>query len=186
MSDDGATLGLSPSALLRGLRGWPLRRWVAAAVVTVPLAGLYLTQGPSADIWWSVPAALVCGALASLVLASYLPLPGSGRWIDLGCSPCATVAAMTVLGSFILRDGAPSEVGMSLLAALMLVFGLVQRLSGGGVCAVPVIPTRPSLPAPPAPPGFGAAATAEGATGKGAPGDGATGEEAGTAGVPVG
>jgi hypothetical protein len=146
MSDDGAALGLSPSALLRGLRWWPLRRWVAAVAVTVPLAGRYLTQGPPAGIWWSVPAALACGTLAALILASYLPLPGSGRWIDLGCSPCATVAAMTVLGSFILRDGAPSEVGMSLLAALMLVFGLVQRLSGGGVCAVPVATARPARP----------------------------------------
>jgi hypothetical protein len=150
MSDDGAALRLSPSALLRGLRGWPLRRWVVAVAVTVPLAGLYLTQGPSAGIWWSVPAALVCGALASFILASYLPLPGSGRWIDLGCSSCATVAVMTVLGSFILRDGAPSEVGMSLLAVLMLVFGLVQRLSGGGVCAVPFGTTKPTLPTLPA------------------------------------
>jgi hypothetical protein len=46
------------------------------------------------------------------------------------------VAAATVAGSFVLRDTEPLAAGMSLLAVLLLAFGLAQRLSGAA-CAVP-------------------------------------------------
>ena len=121
------------SSLLR----WPRRRWLAGAVLAVPLTVLYALDGPPATTWWAAPVAVLCGGLAALVLASYVPLPGSRRRVDVGCTPCSAVAAATVFGSFVLRDTDPLAVGMSLLAVLLLGFGLAQRLSGAA-CAVPV------------------------------------------------
>lgn len=132
--------------LVLALRGWPARRWVTAAVLALPLAALYAWDGSSVGIWWSIPAAVLFGGLASVVLASYVPLPGSRRILDVGCTPCSVVAGVTVLGSFLFRDTAPLDPGLNLVAGLLLVFGLVQRLTGGackvpggapGTCAVP-------------------------------------------------
>jgi hypothetical protein len=106
------------------------------AVLGVPLMVLYALDGPPAGTWWAVPAAVLCGGLAALVLASYVPVPGSLRRVDVGCTPCSAVAAATVVGSFVLRDTDPLAAGMSLLAVLLLAFGLAQRLSGAA-CAVP-------------------------------------------------
>lgn len=109
---------------------------MAGSVLALPLTLLYTLDGPPVGIWWAAPAAVLCGGLAALVLASYVPLPGSRRRIDVGCTPCSTVAAATVVGSLVLRDTDPLAAGMSLLAVLLLAFGLAQRLSGAS-CAVP-------------------------------------------------
>jgi hypothetical protein len=125
--------------LVLTLRGWPPRRWVTAAVLTLPLALLYVWDGSAAGIWWSIPAAVLLGGLAALVLAAYVPLPGSRRILDVGCTPCSAVAGATVLGSFLFRDTAPLDPGLNLVAGLLLVFGLAQRLNGGA-CGVPGVP----------------------------------------------
>lgn len=117
------------------LQAWPIRRWVTAGVLVVPLTVLYIWDGSSVGVWWSIPVAALFGGLSSLVLAAYVPLPGSRRILDVGCTPCAAVAGMTVIGSFLFRDTAPGDPGINVVAGLLLLFGLAQRLTGG-TCAV--------------------------------------------------
>jgi hypothetical protein len=94
--------------------------------VGVPPAALPVT-------WFA--AALVAAGLGAAVLVSYLP--ASGWRPALGCSPCAAVAALTVLGSLVaVATYGPTVVGPALGAALTL-FGLVQRLGQEDGCEVP-------------------------------------------------
>jgi hypothetical protein len=80
--------------------------------------------------------ALVAGvALASATtLATYLPRAGTGLKPDLGCTPCAAVAAVTVLASFGLLSSAPHDVSTAVLALGVSAFGLVQRLNNPSTC----------------------------------------------------
>ena len=116
-------------------RSWPRRRWVTAAFLTPPLAALYVSAG-GRDLWWAWPLAAVSGAVAALIFASYVPFPGSRSVVEIGCSPCAAVAGATVLGSLLLRSTAPRDLGIAIVAVVMLGFGLVQRLDAGTGCAV--------------------------------------------------
>ncbi len=119
------------------LRGWPGRRWAAAAAL-VPVAALLLTDAgaSAAGSWWEWPAVVLTAILASMVLASYLPRPGTGRRLDLGCSPCAAVSALTVLLALMARSTAPADPVMALVAVVLVVAGLRQRLSDAAVCGV--------------------------------------------------
>ncbi|HET9657488.1 MAG TPA: hypothetical protein VFP72_19205 [Kineosporiaceae bacterium] len=123
--------------MLRVLRHWPVRRWSVAAVVMIPLAAAYAVFGPAWAMWWGIPVALLSAGPAALILASYVPAPGSGSVIDAGCSPCATVAIAAVFGSFVLRDTRPTDGSLAVLGILVVVFGLGQRLNGTGSCRVP-------------------------------------------------
>jgi hypothetical protein len=123
--------------VIHTLRSWSSRRWTAAAVAFLPLVAVYLVEGPSWGVWWAVPGALLPAAFASLIVASYVPEPGSGRLVEVGCSPCAVVAGASILGSIILRDTSPSDAGTAVVALLLLGFGLAQRLVGAGTCSVP-------------------------------------------------
>ena len=80
--------------------------------------------------------ALVAGvALAgATTLATYLPRPGTGLRLDLGCTPCAAVAAVTVLASFGLLSSAPHDVSTAVLALGVSAFGLVPRLNNPSTC----------------------------------------------------
>lgn len=118
-----------------GVAGWPRRRWIAAAVLVLPLGGVFGSVGPLWSLWWAAPAALASGGLAAVIFASYLPLPGAGRRLDLGCSPCAAMAAASVVGALILRASVPLEGGMALVSLMMMGFGLAQRLANT-TCAV--------------------------------------------------
>lgn len=115
-----------------------MRRWVTAGVLTLPLAGVYASVGPTWALWWVAPAAIVCAVVAAVVLASYVPQPGSGRRLEVGCSPCAVMGGATIVGSLLMRSTAPSDPGIAVVAVMMLGFGLVQRLKDGASCAVPV------------------------------------------------
>lgn len=120
--------------MLPGLRAWPTRRWVVAGLLLAPLALLYASLGLPAGAWWAWPLTGVQAALAAAVLASYLPLPGAGRRLDVGCSPCAAVAGATVVGSLLMRQTDPWDAGIGVTAALMLAYGLVQRVRDAGTC----------------------------------------------------
>jgi hypothetical protein len=115
-----------------------MRRWVTAAGLTIPLMGVYGSVGPSWVVGWAVPAALLCAVAAAVVLASYVPQPGSDRWLEVGCSPCAVMGGATVVGSLLMRSTAPLDPGIAVVAFMLLVFGLVQRLRDTAACAVPV------------------------------------------------
>ena len=129
------------SLALTQLRAWPLRRWLAFPVAVALLGVGYLTAVgvPVAALpvaWLAL--ALTAAGLGAAVLVSYLP--SSGWRPVLGCSPCAAVAALTVLGSLVaVATYGPTFVGPALGAALTL-FGFAQRLGGGDRCAVPGSP----------------------------------------------
>lgn len=106
-------------------------------IAFLPLVSVYVAEGPSPGVWWAVPGALLSAALASMIVASYVPEPGSGRLIEVGCSPCAAVAGASILGSIILRDTRPADAGTAVVALLLLGLGLAQRLGGAGTCSVP-------------------------------------------------
>ena len=119
---------------------WPLRRLVAVAVLTpVMLALLVEVAGgwaPGATLGWTALLALVSLAAAA-TLATYLPRPGSGRRLDVGCTPCAAVAALSVLGAAGVLSRAPHDVSTAVLALVIVGFGLTQRLTNPSTCAAP-------------------------------------------------
>ena len=116
---------------------WPLRKRMTVALIAPVLFVLMVaTSGgwaPATSPGWT---AVVAGvALASATtLATYLPQPGSGLKLDLGCTPCAAVAAVTVLASFGLVNSAPHDVSTAVLALGVSAFGLVQRLNNPSTC----------------------------------------------------
>jgi hypothetical protein len=104
------------------------------AVLLVP-AFVSLPGQSASEGWTAVDA--VSGLLAAVVLASYVPRPGSGRVLEVGCSPCAVMAAAAVFGSLLLRSTSPLDVGIAVVATGLLGFGLLQRLTDVRTCALP-------------------------------------------------
>ncbi len=125
--------------LTSSLRQWPRRRWVAAALTTPVLAGLLLATGRG-SAWWGWPSVLLVAVPAALVLASYLPVPGSGRLLEIGCSPCAVVAAGAVAVAILARVGAPNNPASAVIATLVLLAAVRQRLADSVACAAPRLP----------------------------------------------
>jgi hypothetical protein len=119
------------------LTAWPLRKRMAVGLIAPVLFVLMVgTSGGwvmATSPGWT---ALVAGlALASATtLATYLPRAGTGLKPDLGCTPCAAVAAVTVLASFGLVNSAPHDVSTAVLALGVSAFGLVQRLNNPSTC----------------------------------------------------
>ena len=122
----------------------PLRRLVAVAVLSPVLFVLLVEAAggwaPGATAGWMALVALVVLA-ASTTLATYLPRPGSGRRFDVGCTPCAAVAGLSVLGATFVLSTAPHDVSTAALALVIVGFGLTQRLTSPSACATPS--TRP-------------------------------------------
>jgi len=119
------------------LAAWPVRRRVAV-VVSAPVLfvlAVAATGGwaPTLSGGWVALVALVSLACAT-TLATYLPHPGEGLRPDLGCTPCAAVAGVTVLASFGLLSSAPNDGSTALLALGVSGFGLLQRLRNPGTC----------------------------------------------------
>lgn len=120
--------------------GWPLRRLVAAGVAWPVLFAVLVGVGggwaPSAAPGWTaLVAAVALGGSATL--ASYLPQPGAGLSLELGCTPCATVAALSVLGAGAVLSTAPHDVSTAVLALVVVGFGLTQRLTNPSTCTTP-------------------------------------------------
>jgi hypothetical protein len=105
-------------------------------IAPVLLVLMVATSGGWAAATSLVWTALVAGvALAcAATLATYLPRAGTGFRPDLGCTPCAAVAAVTVLASFGLLNSAPHDVSTAVLALGVSAFGLVQRLNNPSTC----------------------------------------------------
>ena len=119
------------------LAAWPLRRRMAVGLIA-PV--LFVLMVASSGGWalaispgWT---ALVAGVAltCATTLATYLPRPGTGLRLDLGCTPCAAVAAVTVLASFGLLSSAPHDVSTAVLALGVSAFGLVPRLNNPSTC----------------------------------------------------
>ena len=119
------------------LAAWPVRRRMAVGLLApVLLVLMVATSGgwaPATSPMWTARVAGVALACAT-TLATYLPRPGTGLKPDLGCTPCAAVAAVTVLASFGLLNSAPHDVSTAVLALGVSAFGLVQRLNNPSTC----------------------------------------------------
>ena len=142
---------------LGGLRTWPARRWVAAALVTVAVA---VATGIPTDLvptplyrrmtpipWWSWPLWAVTAGLAGLLAASYLrdrrggvraasPIGGGVMsFLAVGCPICnkVVVAALGVSGA--LTYFAPAQPLLGLAGVGLLGFALHRRLAAS--CPAP-------------------------------------------------
>ena len=116
---------------------WPMRRRVAVALAVPVLFGLMVTVSGG----WTTPASVGWTALVAMAalscattLATYLPHPGTGLRLDVGCTPCAAVAAVTVLAALGLLSSAPRDVSTAVLALGVSAFGVVQRLKNPSTC----------------------------------------------------
>jgi hypothetical protein len=96
---------------------------VSAGTATAPTPG------------WTALVALVAFASAT-TLATYLPRPGAGRRLDVGCTPCASVAALSVVFAAGVLSSTPHDVPTAIVALGVAAFGLRQRLTDSTTCAV--------------------------------------------------
>lgn len=117
---------------LSAARRWSRRRTVATVALTpAAFAGLVALGGGWAGagaVLWTALVVLVALAAAA-VLATYVPQPGAGARLDLGCSPCAVTAAATLLAAAMFLQMAPHQPAMALTALATVGLGLVQRLN---------------------------------------------------------
>jgi hypothetical protein len=86
--------------------------------------------------WWFGLVSIV-SIISAATLASYLPRPGAGPGLDLGCTPCAAVAALAVLASAGVLTSMPPDLPNGILALGIAMFGLVQRLRSPASCVLP-------------------------------------------------
>jgi hypothetical protein len=122
------------------LQSWTPRRRLALVALFPLVAAWFVVVGrgaaaapPSAG-WYA--GAGVAALLGAAVLSSYLPV--SGRRLDLGCTPCATLAALTLVGATMVLRSYGSELAGPLVAVALLLFGLTQRMNQPATCATPV------------------------------------------------
>ena len=119
---------------------WPLRRLVAVAVLSPLLFVLLIASvggwAPAASLGWAAIVAVMALAAAATI-ATYLPRPGAGRRLELGCTPCAAVAALSVLGAAVVLGTSPYNVSTAVLALVVVGFGLTQRLTSPSTCVAP-------------------------------------------------
>ena len=114
-------------------------------VLTPVLAAVLLAAAgpghPAIPGLW-LPLVAVAAVLGAAVLATYVP--NSGVRPEVGCTPCAAMSAMTVVGAVMaLRSYGPALTGPALAVAVTL-FGLTQRLGQVDTCA-----TAGTAPPPP-------------------------------------
>ena len=117
---------------------WPVRR-IAAVVALTPalMVVLVAASGGRATAipgGWTALVALIA-ATSATTLATYLPLPGAGRRLDLGCTPCASVAALSVVIAAAVLTSTPHDVPTAILSVGVAGFGLRQRLTNASTCA---------------------------------------------------
>jgi len=137
---DPATDPAAPTAhrYANALTAWPLRRRMAVVVIAPALFVLLMVAASggwalTTSAGWTALVALVA-LICATTLATYLPSPGAGLRLDLGCTPCTAVAAVSVLASFGVLSSAPHDVSTAVLALGISAFGLVQRLNNPSTC----------------------------------------------------
>jgi hypothetical protein len=115
---------------------FPRRRVVVALVLWPVLYVVFASAaGPAAagSLLWSVLLA-VTAALAALTLSTYVPVPGTGGRVEVGCEPCARIAGASVLGSAVLLTMANPNPTAAVAPLLLAAAGLVQRVRGSRSC----------------------------------------------------
>lgn len=111
------------------------RRW-AVATATAGIVGLVaLVAVPDVaglpGWWW--PATAATALLTGTVLASYVPAPGSGRRLEVGCTPCATAAGALAVFAVLFNLGRADAGGATITLALAAA-AAYQRLNDTGTC----------------------------------------------------
>lgn len=144
---------------------WPLRRWAVAVgtavlytlVIAVPTdlidTPLFWREVP--PTWWSWPALLVSAALAGLLTATYVAVPGtSGPAVDerprrggyvggfltffaVGCPVCNKLVLLALGTSGAMTWFEPVQPLLQVVAVALLAWALRVRLRGQASCAVP-------------------------------------------------
>lgn len=130
------------------LRHWPRRRWLLGTAAFPVLVFAFAAVGrhtlaAAAAPWWTWPWLVLTGALASVVVASYLAMPGTGKIIDVGCSPCATLSGLALIGALLVYSNAPASPLMAVAATVLTGIALRQRLSDAVTCGVPTAASPP-------------------------------------------
>lgn len=117
---------------------WPPRRRLVVVVAAPALSWLLVTVAPVTAThrgpgWWAL--VLATAVVGSATLASYVPAVGHRP--ELGCSPCAALSALTVLGAVLVMRNSGGDPAGVVLALAVALFGLVQRLAQPPVCPTP-------------------------------------------------
>jgi len=137
-ADLGRGAGTSGRRSTRALARWPMRRIAAVALLAPALLALFVAASGGGQTavpgGWTALVALLAVTSAT-TLATYLPLPGTGRRLDLGCTPCGWVAALSVVIAAAVLTSTPHDVPTAILAAGVAAFGLRQRLVNASSCA---------------------------------------------------
>ncbi len=122
-------------ALLRPVTG-NRRRRTAVVALTPAVAAAFLAasglDGGTITVPWLLLVA-VAATLSAAVLATYVPERGLRP--DFGCTPCAAVSAMTVVGAAIALDSYGASLVGPAVAIAATLFGLTQRLGQPDACA---------------------------------------------------
>lgn len=122
---------------------WPLRRALTAGalfpVLFAILSGVAGGATTRPAVGWTALLVLV-SLTSALMLATYVPRPGSGARPDVGCTPCAALAAFSVLAAGAILRSQPYDVPTAVLALGMVAFGLSQRVTNPSTCPSPTPP----------------------------------------------
>jgi hypothetical protein len=115
---------------------WPVRRLVVAAALSPALMALLVAVagGTATSPEWAVLVGLLA-LVSAMTLATYVPRPGTGVRLDVGCTPCASISALSVLIAAVVLSGAPHDVPSAIVALGVSGFGLRQRLADPSTCA---------------------------------------------------
>ena len=134
------------------MRHWPRRRWLLAAGAFPVLVFVFAAAGgglaPAAASWWAWPWLILIGALSGVVVASYLAPPGTGKVIEVGCSPCSVMAGLALVGALLVHSNAPGSPFMAAVATVLTAFALRQRLADATACPAPRMPAPTPPPVP--------------------------------------
>ena len=138
------------------MRGWPMRRWAVALLITV-VAGVgmgvptgiirtHLYHRMTPVLWWNYPVWGASAVLIGLTAATYIartaqpatPLAGGIlSTLAVGCPICnkVVVAAVGVGGA--LNVWAPIQPWLGVGSILLLAYAFRRRLVGERVCPAP-------------------------------------------------
>lgn len=134
---DPATAGTPTVVSSPGLASrWPARRLVAAGTVAALLllaVQLFVGWNPAGAPMWTALNVITI-ALGSLALATFLPLPGHGRGLDVGCTPCAAGGGLLALAGMWLAASSAYDGGNASLGVALAGAALVRRVTEPSSC----------------------------------------------------
>ncbi len=150
---------------LEALRGWGAKRWLVAVVASVLVAlvlGFVTVLIPNSVFGraipptsWSYPVWIVTALLSGMIIATYIDTPEKpeaqkreerswwamigafGAWFAIGCPVCNKIALLALGYAGAIKWFAPAQPYLAAVSLLLLVVGLVYRLSGMVACPVP-------------------------------------------------